>query len=87
VFSLRFDVFRCASMFSVALPAALSAQSGRLLGPSSLRGEQRAHYLLGICQSRFIATAIEGVPLRISFAKRCGSLIVLEGGWTQLFDI
>jgi hypothetical protein len=63
--------FRCASMFSVALPAALSAQSGRLLEPSSLRGEQRAHYLLVICQSesRFIATAIEGVPLRISFAR------------------
>jgi hypothetical protein len=61
--------FRCASMFSVALLAALSAQSGRLLEPSSFRGEQHAHSLLGICQSRFIATAIEGVPLRTSFAR------------------
>jgi hypothetical protein len=68
--SLRFNVFRCASMFFVALLAALSALSGRLLEPSSLlRGEQRAHSLLGLCQSMFIATAIEGVPLRISFAR------------------
>jgi hypothetical protein len=64
-----FWYFRCASMFSVALLAALSAQSGRLLEPSSLRGEQRAHSFLDICQSRFIATAIEGVLLRISFAR------------------
>jgi hypothetical protein len=52
-------------MLSVALLAALSAQSGRLLEPSSLRGEQRAHSLLGICQSRFIATEIEGVLLQL----------------------
>jgi hypothetical protein len=64
-----FWCFRCASMFSVAFLGCLSAQSGRLLEPSSLRGEQRAHSLLGICQSRFIATAIEGVPLRISFSR------------------
>jgi hypothetical protein len=40
--------FRCASMFSVALLAALSAQSGRLLEPSSL-----SPIIQKYCDSRF----------------------------------
>jgi hypothetical protein len=65
-----FWCFRCTSMFFVALLAALSAHSGRLLEPSSLRGEQRAHSLLGICQSRFIVCAVQHIPFRrLSFAR------------------
>jgi succinate-acetate transporter protein len=77
VLSLRFDVFRCAPGCTAcglehfgAFVALLAAQSGWLLEPSSLRGEQRAHSLLGICQSRFIVFAVQHVPFRrLSFAR------------------
>jgi hypothetical protein len=93
-FSLRFWLqglrtrafwcFRCASMFSVALLAALSAQSGQLLKPSSSRGEQRAHSLLGVCQSRFIVFAVQHVPFRRPSFARPLRFVDSSSGWMHV---